>query len=308
MTTQVFDKPTVLVVGAGAGVPYNFPTARQLKDLICNGPPLYNYGLPDERQRAEENSFEYSSKLRNSGQYSIDQFLAIKQNHHLQEWGKQGIAKHILFHEFEAASKRGLLTSDWNQWLFNKICSNGELIQSNNLAILTFNYDRMIEYSLALMLSNSIDRELTDALSMIRHKVSIVHIYGALDHPIEKIGKENYSYNPSIVERASRNIRIMSENLEDHPEIIKARRLVWSASQIVFLGFGYDDRNLDMIGIGPRSESHYRTPCNVAGTGYGLADRERKRVTESVRARGKGEFCLARSDLACLAFLREWFG
>ena len=75
--------PTVLVLGAGASYPYGFPTAKDLKQSICN--TFSREGLPaifrsEDCTFAPEQFFEFREAFLRAGQPSVDAFLERRQN------------------------------------------------------------------------------------------------------------------------------------------------------------------------------------------------------------------------------------
>ena len=147
----MFKVPTTLVLGAGASEPYGFPTGRTLREGLCSQfqpdyGPVPNL-LYDSRVSWSDLQ-RFAQFLNRSQFYSIDAFLAHRPE--FSEVGKRAIAWRLISHEHPMA----LLKSDdhWYQYLWNSINESWEEF-GKNLQIITFNYDRSLEWYLADCLS-----------------------------------------------------------------------------------------------------------------------------------------------------------
>ena len=141
--------PTVLVLGAGASYPYGFPTAKELRILICEA--FTNPNTPASRLLGEASGhspdgfFRFREAFLKSGQPSVDAFLEWRPD--FLAIGKLAIAYCLL--PFEDESKLftppGNRGGDWYQYLSVKLNASFEDFGSNKLSIITFNYDRSLE-------------------------------------------------------------------------------------------------------------------------------------------------------------------
>src|SRR5438094_963846 len=95
----MIEKRTVLILGAGASIPYGFPSGRHLRELILRTAPL--------RKLMNEIGFEWSliddfqSSLQAADPPSVDVFLEGRQD--LLEIGKAAIAAALLPFESDSA-------------------------------------------------------------------------------------------------------------------------------------------------------------------------------------------------------------
>jgi hypothetical protein len=79
----VITTPTVSVLGAGASYPYGFPTAKGLKELICEqfsstnarASQFLSFLNPEGSNYAPEEFFQFREAFLKSGQPSVDAFL-----------------------------------------------------------------------------------------------------------------------------------------------------------------------------------------------------------------------------------------
>ena len=79
----MISRPTVLVLGAGASAPYGFPTARELKQLICGAFVKDSVATRTLHEGSEipMNLFiEFRDAFHRSGQSSVDAFLEHRRN------------------------------------------------------------------------------------------------------------------------------------------------------------------------------------------------------------------------------------
>jgi len=245
----VITTPTVLVLGAGASYPYGFPTAKELKNRICeafsNPDTAASRLLGEASGYSPDGFFRFKEAFLKSGQPSIDAFL---------EWcpdflgiGKLAIAYCLI--PFEDESKlfnpplRG--GGDWYEYLSVKLNASFEDFGNNKLAIITFNYDRSLEHYLHTSLQNLHGRNRNDCSATLA-KIPIIHVYGQL-------GRSAYSdsgafpYGPrpfgeyADASLAAAGITLLHEEASDLNE---AHKLLTAAERICFLGFSYNALNL----------------------------------------------------------------
>jgi hypothetical protein len=269
----MITKPTVLVLGAGASIPYGYPSGKELRDKILNNlaetivrpvdsprwrNTLYAQGFDPKKVRDFRNEF-----LR-SQQYSIDAFLANRPE--FVDIGKFTIAMSLIECEQEKllyspdAEKKGGVY----QYLFSEMADKQADIDNNHLSFITFNYDRSIEYFLFNAIKYSFGKTDKGAKSLLE-KIPIIHVHGWLGpfsweskqgreySPLHVLGDEAHQqYDPSIIRSASSQIKIISEGIDTSPEFIKADELLLQANKIYFLGFGYNSTNLKRLKMDTR--------------------------------------------------------
>ena len=267
--------PTVLVLGAGASYPYGFPTAKELEELICDA-----FSSPtekanqllgsDESKYTPNQFFEFREAFLRSP-LSIDAFLQRRQE--FLEVGKLAIAYCLIPFEDEAnlyRPDRDLRGGNWYKYLAGKLDSHFEEFGDNKLSIVTFNYDRSLEFYLlnSLICSHGKKRdECANALA----KIPIVHVYGQLgEKPYLQQGSRQYRPNEveqfRYVETAAYGIKLYHEEAKAATE--EARELLSRAKRICFLGFGYHPFNIDRLNIGGSldlSTTLFGTTCGLIG-------------------------------------------
>jgi hypothetical protein len=276
----VFKRPTVFIVGAGASKEFNLPLGYELKEAISD---LLNIGFGEGLEDRDGDSLilrELISIAKASGQtdldgivqkcwwirsalpgaLSIDNFLEVhKDDKQLVKIGKIAITRAILAAE---RSSKAFVDSERSYpfqiqdiqgtWLvpFFQILTEGVAksdIESlfDNISIISFNYDRVIEYILPKMLkiyygiSNS-------EVSKIFNKLKIIHPYGTVGSILGEnsvgFGSDEYSLS-----KISEKIRTFSEGISDENLQNSIEKCMVNAENIVFLGFSFHKMNMKII-------------------------------------------------------------
>ena len=250
----MIERPTVLVLGAGASIPLGYPSGFELTTQIIVGAnenePLGQFLRRSFRD--EPALIQFREDLFRCSLPSIDRFLENRPEY--TEIGKASIAFILLQSEVES-DLFGRATKNWYPRLFKELTSNGfDMFSLNALSIVTFNYDRSLEQFLfgALKASfNRTDKETAAAIGAI----PIYHMYGDLGPlPWSSSGANSHPYEtrndskwPTIVD-ASRSIRVVSDRDEAKLfELVRDKILI--AERVHFLGFGFDQTNFDRLNI-----------------------------------------------------------
>jgi len=274
--------PTVLVLGAGASQPFDFPTGQGLKDHIVE-----KLHLPRFRQRLIDLDFDKSiihdfrDSLRESGRPSVDAFLEYRDD--FLGIGKASIAVALLpfertttlFGDWINKRRDPDKPGNWYEHLFGVLCDGipFDVIDDNKLSIITFNYDRSLEHFLFMSLKKSYG--ITDKMCAEKlAKIPIIHVHGSLgslpwqSNITGSIPPVPYDSNmlKEHVKSAAHNIKIIRENIVDTVEFTKARKKIQEAQQLLFLGFGFHPTNIKRL-----LPESLRIPMYVRGTSLGLS-------------------------------------
>lgn len=243
--------PTVLVLGAGASTHLGFPLGIGLVDQIVE-PILHDKGnirLADSSWRDAE-VVRFLRRLQMSMHWSIDSFLATCDASE-QEIGKFLIAKKICEHEVnlhrQAPSNWGwyrhLLDSAFN-------ADSGDY-SGNQLEVITFNYDRSLEFFLLGVLRARYPSESLALLTERSKTLRIHHVYGSLGETPVPVDIKKFREDDFL--RMSRSIRTIHESESSKPGNAwgadEMREKFEAASRIVFLGFGFHPENLRRLGF-----------------------------------------------------------
>ena len=286
--------PTVFVLGAGASMPYGFPSAAELnrmiltldgeryyKDLRCPKPSLRQVFI-----RA------FQDALRGSDHSSIDAFLEYRGE--FLELGKNLIAYCLIQCEVAAALFRATdkdatggdrSSAKWYDLLLDRMDSTFDDFDRNQVRLITYNYDRSLEQYLFTTIKNRYgksDEEVARKVSAI----PIVHVHGQLgylewqEHQ-RSLGTRRYEsqVDCDAIVTATNGIKVIPEVADESAELDIAHEYLRTAEQIHFLGFGYHERNMQRLLAPFRSGTSYSLNARASGTCFGLTP-TRAKLTE----------------------------
>jgi len=300
------EKRKVLVLGAGASLPYGFPSGAGLVREICGKfraeAEVHFPGFErDQEQEVERQTKALAAKLRFSGVDSVDVFL--EQNPDLQEAGKIAIASVLLPTEvtdrlFSLADQARV--DPWYRHLWQWLIDHRDPVFSTpSLSIVTFNYDRSLEQFLLIASQNLFRLDETQAAGLLG-QLPIVHVHGALGPlPPGKSAGDSVPYGGqrdgrnavlgrSILQAAS-GIKFISDNINEEPSLLEARSLLAEADEIIFLGFGYHrtnvERLLSVLKDHPRERTLVGTTC---GRTVAEVRKTESQICDMLHLRGAG--------------------
>jgi hypothetical protein len=235
----MITRRTVIVLGAGASVPYGFPTGPALCDEIATALQDPRAGLALALAAATGDHprvLEFGRLLRESRKYSVDAFVEGRPD--FLDVAKAACAARLL--PLEVAGNLRAPGGDWYRYLFNRMMrSTPEDFLQNQLSVVTFNFDRSFERAAfdAALASYPINKEKAGAL--VRH-LGVSHVHGSLGGCpwLGESGIEYGNANPSeqAIQKAASSIRLVHETTEDN-DLIRAQ--FRRAEVVCFLGFGY---------------------------------------------------------------------
>jgi hypothetical protein len=247
---------TCLILGAGASMPYGFPSGWDLVTGLCQST------LHEERSHkilmsngfTQETLFEFRKALTESGCESVDMFLADRPE--FMEVGKVAIAMALFPHEATPLLFGDLMAQksfhSWYQYLWTLLTENCTFNDPswNHLSIITFNYDRSIEHYLHTAMMNRYGKT-PDECAKALQQIPIIHVYGSLGLlPWQTESPQSIKYGGAndLLKIAAENIKIMHEGEKDSDEFKRARRLIETSDRVFFLGFGYHPTNIERLG------------------------------------------------------------
>ena len=250
----MITKPTVLILGAGASIPYGFPSGVELKKQICeelkSGEKrdlIESYLNPTYMASTSSKIDNFISALFYSGKQSIDAFLEHRTEY--TQIGKVAIGTILIPYEIE--NSLFVTTPSWYQDLFNNMNATFEEFGENKLAIITYNYDRSFEFYLKKALENSYGKSEQESIEQL-NRIPIIHLHGTIgnlpgmgSYPRE-YKKKSSAMDLSICENT---IKVIHESIDEQPQFTEAKRLIKEAETICFLGFGYDKTNMDRLSL-----------------------------------------------------------
>ena len=199
--------------------------------------------LADPWSRDEIGAF--LTRLSRSAYSSVDAFLE-------RNVEDIDLGKYLIAHTLKQKENPDRLfppnSSGWYQYLFTRLLvEDRPEFEKNNLAIVTFNYDRSLEAYLDLVLQNRF-RMSSESAHEILAQLPILHVHGILGSYPEVPYQPNTD-SPSEVRRISQEIQIISEiaDRDDgfcNAQFEQANQYLVEAGRIFFLGFGFNSNNI----------------------------------------------------------------
>ncbi|OVE76759.1 hypothetical protein BVX97_00480 [bacterium E08(2017)] len=283
--------PTALILGAGASAPYGFPLGPELKNRL-----LEQTANGQTQTLLQELGFDlkllrlFSDALRYGTHPTVDVFLEKKTS--FRDIGSFLIALTLIPLE----SPQALFPQkDWYGDLFNTLNLEG-LSNTDNLSIVTLNYDRSLEH----FLFNNIEYNCPDILMEQAHKnrekIHIVHAHGSLGN-YPDVGYGISSSNKDAIRSAADSIKIISDHLADSDDFADAKDSIKRAERIVIIGFGYNQVTLDALLADVASDGRA-----IYGTAYKLDNKDRERVEDFFN----GNISLGSQNQTAMETLRKW--
>lgn len=256
---------TVLILGAGFSKPYGYPLGSKLvEDIIKKD--LYSNN-PDERKLSED--------LKYHGATSIDRFLSENPQH--LEVGRRKIISAI--HEAEKTSLHTVINSDED--IIRLLLNEVDHSKFEKLRIITFNYDRLLEWRILKKLRTSLSA--FDAQKVFS-KLMILHIHGRMPtlSELESTPEKVFNYNYGLENTPIEHKKWVLEKLENYaesfntiytadskPDEFAVDSIKW-AKRVFFLGFAYDSLNMAKLGINVDGITYDWEGKYVAGTAQGI--------------------------------------
>ena len=243
----MFSQSTVLVLGAGASFPYGFPLGKQLKESITDFTVNTNIAECKQMQElghSEPEILEFHTSLARSDNETIDAFLEDRPS--LRRIGTFAIAQVLM----RAETEENLYIPprrDWYPILYRELDLKHPDITPLVSGIVTFNYDRSLEHYLTETTNRTFEGKKRDAaLTKLSH-IPIIHVHGSFG-PYPDVPYKAQHTTDEIKRGADSISLIQDANLDEANEFHQARVLISNASEVIFLGFGYDPRNLRRLG------------------------------------------------------------
>lgn len=281
-------KLTTLVLGAGSSKAFGFPVGSELRKKLLELKEPHRRGLCVSAGLMEPPGEldEFIDAFRRSQMESIDAFLARRSAY--IDIGKRAIATILLEIENESSLYQSEPEDCWHRYLFNRISvERWENINFENLAVITFNYDRSFETFLLGAFQASYGVSLEEAANALRG-IRIFHVYGRLGSPFPDDGDHipyGVNIDPGRVELAAHGIRVIPEGRDDFAALLGARNALVKANRIVFLGFGFDQTNLERLKAVETCKTNIGNPTRsrkIVATCKGMTQAEMRRAYEAI--------------------------
>jgi len=261
----MIKEKVVFILGAGASEPYGFPLGPRLVRDICtnlNGKTIgtreiakaLSGGHANELELGwmEDTIVEFRNKLIGSKKRTIDSFLSNYRS--FVSIGKLAIAQTLI--PFEKIDALNNFNNNWYKDLYALMDAPFEKFDKNECRFITFNYDRSLDYFLFDAIRNSYEGQHEHECIKKISKFLPVHLYGQLNYLIsfqntQAVRTYGDRCTPFLFREMAKSIKIIYDDfdIQKSPEFQNAQRLIDNAEKIIFLGFGYDQTNLERLNI-----------------------------------------------------------
>ena len=252
---------TCLILGAGASVPYGYPTGRDLaREIIKRGKQGDNAWaradeLPTVKLRALNLATMFEASL--DEHPTIDSFLAQfagspehSEGRELYETGRMLIADVIRRRE---QPQQGVV--DWYTLLFEHLERSAKSGFAWPLRIITFNYDRSLEFHLARYHAWKTGLLQQEARHWLFERVPVLHVYGDVGPlPDGQPKRDDFApeygvWTGSQFWKGRETTKIMRDDDTGAEAYAECQRWIGEAEYVIVLGFGYDQMNCDRVGL-----------------------------------------------------------
>jgi len=316
----MISNDTVFILGAGASAPYGYPTASGLKDDIClnfrnDMTNLLNSikGSYGELRNLMNFADDFVKSFQKSRIRSIDKWLSS--NGSYRDIGKLAIVNSIVKKEnesqlrFEGRNEKEK-SLDWFTTLFNEMMIGFNLhdhFYFHKVYFITFNYDRVFEYLLYESFRHSFSGVKLEEINRVLSNLTINRIYGCIDDPPWKKEGDQYgdSYKLKCLDEARKRIKTVGETVTDTIQVHQMDLLFRSATRIFFLGFGYDQQNLEILRIPERFKGSLLRPI-ILGTAQGQLKEEIDKIKLRFLSRLDPAPIITIEDCDCTTLLRKY--
>jgi|HubBroStandDraft_4_1064222.scaffolds.fasta_scaffold229544_2 hypothetical protein len=174
----------------------------------------------------------------------------------------------------------------------------------NNVAFIVFNYDRCFEFFLVQALQLSYGIGIGEAVRIVS-RANILHPYGViaplypLPNGLPFGGSRAHEYNYADY---SDNVKIFTEQNQNNKIFGQIDYYMKDAEQIVFLGFGFHNRNLELLV--PKERMNLKP---IFGTMLGQSPNSIEIVKDKLMRMFSGDQMVAKmrmdlSDMTCTKF------
>lgn len=277
---------TTLILGAGFSIPYGYPSG---KNLIKHIREMKNVDGSPTIDRLKH-TIKYT-KIR-----SIDSFLNAHKDFH--SVGIEQIAlklynteRNYLLRSLSPAEEKDFDSKDIVELLLNSINED----DFHKFKIITFNYDRHLEWSFYMKLLYKYQGDKKAAMQALG-KLEIVHVHGSMipfskfktdgtelqkgqwvpygvqiDYEDDKDICMKETYLKVYLQYAQDNIQTIYTNTVKNEKI---ESILQGSTRVFFLGFAFEERNMALLGINPENVNkrvpYYWSGKTVYGTCYDM--------------------------------------
>jgi len=273
----VFNKSTVLIIGAGASAEFNMPLGAELIKRVAEAVTATRWedepekgSLFDQMEaclgsdcavRLYQLGRELAHVAEGSKLPSMDEVLHFLSDQDVVKLGKLAIAYEIMKAERECYLSLAMSVGDktfvkminetWASEFLGLALSGSQRPNlsklSANVTVIDFNYDRVLPQYLYWALQHNLGASQDAAAECVKN-LKILHPYGSLGKLEWEAGKDVLPFGSrtgNLCEIASR-IRTYTEESES-PERVQIQDAIHGARVVIVVGFGYHKQNMQII-------------------------------------------------------------
>lgn len=250
---------TCLIVGAGASVPWNYPLGSELNskliDLVRQPSESWIWLAPSDKLQQQQNRArilmkDFEEGLQSGKYTSIDSFLDdLKQNPDKETRERYGLGKVLIAAVIRQLENPYLFKPNWYGLLFEHLEHSSTLHVPGTLRIITFNYDRSLEYYVGLFHALEHRLEQDEGWKTLNNRLELVHVYGSVGNlPCPRLKKGEFapkygSFFGHDAWEAGHLIKIIEREDSNSQAFVKCQEWISQADHVIILGFGFDDQN-----------------------------------------------------------------
>lgn len=339
----MFNKKTVVVIGAGASKEADLPLGVELKSRISRLTTfIFEYG------GFQDGDYDFYNELRRAPQFSqqtenlrvacakvsrginfvssVDSFLEIHGvDPDIQICTKAAIAQIILkaegssklavdrsniYNELQPGKLNGTWCQELAQILFEKVGSNNIEQAFAPVTFVVFNYDRCVEWLIFHAIQGLYFQDRATAAKLMK-SARFLHPFGEVGAPSwlsggssgEDLGADVRGRLVSV----SNGIRTFTERVESMSCADAIGEAVSSAETLVFLGFSFHPECMALLRPLERGASAKR----IFGTSLGMSKNDKESIERLLAkvftsSSGSGPPEVKLDDLPCGEFLRQY--
>jgi hypothetical protein len=311
---------TVFVLGAGASMPYGFPSGMKLLEAAKNLTMDDLAGM-DSSQGDRRVHVGLLAALSGTQEESIDAMLET-QPENVQAAGKRIIAAEILSAEskvrkyLKELQNSNIEIRDWFSHLFSRMAEGVTTLKAffegNDVNFVTYNYDRLVEQKMMSGLQAKYHASEAD-WALVTGRV--IHLHGSAGELHGTRGFQvpwaagagngaSHAHVEHCLSLAANSILIVHELAFDAEAFQRARAVLSQADRVFFLGFGFGRTNVDRLDF-----SNIKRSAVIRFTRWGLTDQEMGLyIHQPLKKASIGNYSDSPDNWDCLALIRQNIG
>jgi len=271
-------KPTTFILGAGASLPYGYPSGNALVAEIIKA--LENsdslaYQAAISAGISSDAILKFRTDLALMELNSIDAFLGIRKDY--VDLGKISITGVLLPLERPQLYRETVNSEpSWYRYIWNFIYNRIDDVNVGPLSFLTYNYDRSLDWYLYSKFKELYGFGFSE-MKNLGARIKIHHIHGILgSSPWDDESAREYSPNIGVddILGAASGIKVIHEAAEIMAAYEIVHDVLSKSANVIFLGFGYNKDNVERLS----TKVWWDNSELVIGSSIGILNGEQQRI------------------------------